>query len=206
MKDYSYTLHDTAGGETVTIPIPENYHDVAVLIQSDNYRKCGRIEPIWKILLKTFRYPTVAAAFWMRVAALEKGWLHGLAKEMQNHYRLKYGMSLTCTRVGYGLCLSHEYFRVTGFAIIGNNVNLSHFMTIGSNTDHGARIGNNVYIGPSVNIMEEVHIGSNTIVGAGSVVPKDLMADSTYAGNPARLLGPNRHPEFIRNPWPLPQQ
>lgn len=206
MKFQSYTLNEKAGGETVTIPVAESYKDVAELIKSDNYRKSGRIEPIWKIFLKTFRYPTVAAAFWMRVASLKKGWLCGIAKEMQNHYRLKYGMSLTTTNVGYGLCLSHEYFRVTGYAFIGNNVNLSHFMTIGSNTGFGAKIGNNVYIGPSVNIMEEVHIGSNTIVGAGSVVPKHLKANTTYVGNPARELGPNKHPEFIRNPWPLPKE
>lgn len=206
MKFISFQLHEIAGGETIIIPTPESYKDVATLIKSDNFRKSGRVEPIWKIFLKTYKYPTLAAVFWMRVSSYKQGWLRRLSLEIQDHYRLKYGLSLTTTHVGYGLCLSHEYFRVTEHAMIGNNVNLSHFMTIGSNTGKGARIGNNVYIGPSVNIMEEVHIGSNTIIGAGSVVPKDIEADSTYVGNPAKKIGPNKHPEFIKNPWPLPTE
>lgn len=201
MKQESFKLNKTAGEEIITIPIPESYKDVALLIKSDNYRKTGKIEPIWKIFLKTFRYPTLAATFWMRVRAYSAGFLKSFATYMQNHYRLKYGISLTTTKVGYGLNISHEYLRVSEHAFIGNNVNLSHFMTIGSNTGVAAHIGNNVYIGPNVCIMEEVHIGSNTIIGAGSIVPKDLQNNSTYVGNPAKRIGENKHPEFIKNPW-----
>ena len=101
------------------------------------------------------------------------------------------------------LYIGHPHLQISDNAVIGNNVNLSQFTSIGTNTKHGAIIGNNVYIGPSVCIVEGVNIGSNTTIGAGTIVVKDLQPNSTYVGNPARRVGENKHPEFIRNPWPI---
>lgn len=49
-------------------------------------------------------------------------------------------------------------------------------------------IGNNVWIGTRVIILPGVTIGDNAVVGAGSVVTKDVPARGVVAGNPARLL------------------
>lgn len=43
-------------------------------------------------------------------------------------------------------------------------------------------------IGSGATILSKVVIGENAIVGAGSVVTKDVPADTIVAGNPARLL------------------
>jgi acetyltransferase-like isoleucine patch superfamily enzyme len=43
-------------------------------------------------------------------------------------------------------------------------------------------------IGSGSTILSNVRIGENAIVGAGSVVTKDVPANSIVAGNPARLL------------------
>lgn len=43
-------------------------------------------------------------------------------------------------------------------------------------------------IGSGTTILSKVVIGENAIVGAGSVVTKDVPADAIVAGNPARLL------------------
>ncbi len=43
-------------------------------------------------------------------------------------------------------------------------------------------------IGSSVTILCGLTIGENAIVGAGSVVTKDVPANSVVAGNPARVL------------------
>ncbi|WP_429140932.1 acyltransferase [Aeromonas veronii] len=49
-------------------------------------------------------------------------------------------------------------------------------------------IGNNVYIGTGVTILPGVSIGDNVIVGAASVVTKDLEPNSVYAGIPAKKI------------------
>lgn len=49
-------------------------------------------------------------------------------------------------------------------------------------------IGNNVWIGGNVVIMPGVTIGDNCVIGAGSVVTKDVSAWSVAAGNPARVI------------------
>ncbi len=43
-------------------------------------------------------------------------------------------------------------------------------------------------IGSGATILPDVTIGENAIVGAGSVVTRDVPADSIVAGNPARFL------------------
>ena len=48
-------------------------------------------------------------------------------------------------------------------------------------------IGNNVSIGSNSTILP-VDICDNAIIGAGSVVVKDITIPGTYAGNPAKLI------------------
>ncbi|WP_338216171.1 sugar O-acetyltransferase [Lacticaseibacillus salsurivasis] len=49
-------------------------------------------------------------------------------------------------------------------------------------------IGNNVWLGGDVTVLPGVTIGDNTIVGAGSVVTKDLPDAVIAVGNPAHVL------------------
>lgn len=50
------------------------------------------------------------------------------------------------------------------------------------------RIGENCWLGAGVIVLPGVTIGDNTIVGAGSVVTKDLPADVIAVGNPCRVM------------------
>ena len=58
-----------------------------------------------------------------------------------------------------------------------------------------------MYIGPNVCIIGGVTIGNNVTIGAGSIVTKDIPDGATVAGNPAKTINFNQHPEFIQNPW-----
>ena len=49
-------------------------------------------------------------------------------------------------------------------------------------------IGDNVWIGGIVSIMGGVTIGENSIIGAGSVVTRDIPANVIAVGNPCRVL------------------
>jgi maltose O-acetyltransferase len=49
-------------------------------------------------------------------------------------------------------------------------------------------LADNVWLGGGVILCPGVSIGENTVVGAGSVVTKDLPADVLAVGNPARVI------------------
>jgi len=51
-------------------------------------------------------------------------------------------------------------------------------------------IGDNVWLGGGVIVLPGVTIGYDTVVGAGSVVTKDLPAGVVAVGNPARVIRP----------------
>jgi acetyltransferase-like isoleucine patch superfamily enzyme len=52
----------------------------------------------------------------------------------------------------------------------------------------GITIGDNVWIGCGVTVLPGCEIGSNAVVGAGSIVTKNVPAGTIWAGNPARQM------------------
>lgn len=50
------------------------------------------------------------------------------------------------------------------------------------------KIGNDVFIGAKCIILKGVEIGDRSIIGAGSVVTKNIPNDEIWAGNPARFI------------------
>jgi len=52
-------------------------------------------------------------------------------------------------------------------------------------------IGDDVWVGGGAIICPGVSIGSRTVIGAGSVVTRDLPDDVIAAGNPCRVIRPN---------------
>ena len=49
------------------------------------------------------------------------------------------------------------------------------------------RIGRNVWIGGGAIILPGISVGDDAVIGAGSVVTRDVAAGATVLGNPARL-------------------
>lgn len=83
----------------------------------------------------------------------------------------------------------------------GNNVQIGPncgFYTSGHPLDKDLRrkvefakpitIGNDVWIGGNVCVMPGVTIGDNTVIGAGSVVTKDIPSNVVAVGNPCRVI------------------
>ena len=50
--------------------------------------------------------------------------------------------------------------------------------------------GDNVWVGGNSVICPGVHIGGNVVIGAGSVVTKDIPDWSIAAGNPCKVIRP----------------
>lgn len=76
---------------------------------------------------------------------------------------------------------------------MGNDVTIYQQVTIGSHGKKGCDrgypiIGNKVRIYAGAKILGAIKIGDNVIIGANSVVLKDVPANTTVAGVPARII------------------
>ena len=63
-------------------------------------------------------------------------------------------------------------------------------------------IGRNCWLGAGVIVMPGVTIGDNTVIGAGSVVTKDIPANVVAVGNPCRVMreiGEHDREYYFRN-------
>lgn len=49
-------------------------------------------------------------------------------------------------------------------------------------------VGNNVWIGANVTVLPGITIGDNTVIGAGSVVTKDIPSNVVACGNPCKVI------------------
>jgi len=50
------------------------------------------------------------------------------------------------------------------------------------------KVGNNVWIGGNVVVLPGVTIGDNVVIGAGSIVNKDIPANVVAVGNPCKVI------------------
>ena len=56
------------------------------------------------------------------------------------------------------------------------------------NSSGAVTIGNNIYFGTNVTILKGVTIGDNCIIGAGSIVTKDIPSNSVATGIPCKVI------------------
>ncbi len=90
----------------------------------------------------------------------------------------------------------------SGKMIIGNDCLIGpnvQFLSVSHDVDPQARlekhnyvddiiVGNNVWLGGGVIILAGVTVGDNAVIGAGSVVTKNVDECAFYAGNPAKKV------------------
>ena len=59
------------------------------------------------------------------------------------------------------------------------------------------KVGNNVWIGGNVTVLPGVSIGDNVVIGAGSVVNKDIPSNCVAVGNPCNVIKKRFDDELI---------
>jgi serine O-acetyltransferase len=96
-------------------------------------------------------------------------------------------------RIGKGVFIDHGMGVVIGeTAVVGNNCLLYQGVTLGgTGKAHGQRhptLAENVVVGAGAKVLGAIKVGANTRIGAGSVVLRDVEADSTVVGIPGRVI------------------
>ena len=94
-------------------------------------------------------------------------------------------------------------FDLMGKISIGNKVTISHRAVLNTHTNAGKspianktlintsgeiKINDGAYLGSNVTVLESVDIGSNTIIGAKSLVNKDISDGFTAFGVPCKMI------------------
>ena len=141
-----------------------------------------------------------AVLFLFRVASRAKGQPAAIAIFPRAIYQffVEYFLGVELpwdTRVGPGLQLHHGTGLVVNHStVIGRNCTLRHCTTIGNKQradgsfSDSPVIGNDVDIGSNSVILGAIRIGDGAVIGAGSVVVKDVPAGCVVAGNPAKII------------------
>jgi serine O-acetyltransferase len=102
---------------------------------------------------------------------------------------LQTGISIPPGVFGPGLAVAHHgSVVVNSKARVGSDCRIHSGTNIGSTPAGVPTIGDNVYIGPGAVIFGPITIGSNSVIGANSVVNRDVPPGVTVGGTPARVI------------------
>jgi GDP-perosamine N-acetyltransferase len=98
------------------------------------------------------------------------------------------------TIVTSNVCIG-KFFHLSRYSYVSHDCNIGDYVTFGPGVQCNGRvqIGDHVYVGAGAIIREgslerPLMIGANSIIGMGAVVTKDVPANTTVIGNPARQL------------------
>ena len=83
-----------------------------------------------------------------------------------------------------------DYSVINMNTTIGHDTRIGNFVTISPETitGGGSEIGNFTFIGMNTTVLPYIKINKECIIGAGSVVTKDINVHGYYVGNPAKKI------------------
>ncbi len=102
-------------------------------------------------------------------------------------------------RIGRGVFIDHGSGVVIGeTSEVGDGCTIYQGVTLGGTSlSHGKRhptLGRNVVVGVNSSVLGAIVLGDNAKVGGGSVVVKDVPANATVVGVPARVVAQDGKP------------
>ena len=140
-------------------------------------------------------YPSIHAIILYRIAhVLYNHKIYFISRALSQLARFFTGIEIhPGAKIGRGLFIDHGMGVVIGETTeIGDNVTLYQGVTLGgTGKDTGKRhptLESDVVVGAGAKILGPIRIGNGSKVGANAVVLKDLLANATAVGIPARMI------------------
>ncbi len=171
-----------------------NWREFTFLVWSDldRYHENPNIGQFLRELLigQGFRY-----SFWFRLNQYfdtKPLWwspLRLFGRLMLHHYSYKFGIDVSLfAEIGPGFKIEHHgTIVVNGQARIGMRCTLCQGVTLGEY--RGApTLGDCVFVGPGAKVIGGLRIGDNAIIGANSVVTKDVPENAVVVGVPGKVI------------------
>lgn len=128
----------------------------------------------------------------------------GSQLNVRGNFDIFYGGDIICfpggiLEIGSGFCNSNLILRCTQKIIIGEEVAISHNVTIMDSDAHEimgsahpktqpVNIGDHVWIASGAKILKGVTIGKGSVIAAGAVVIRDVPQNCVVAGIPAKIV------------------
>ena len=140
-------------------------------------------------------YPGLHAMFFHKFAHFFYRFQLPLLPRLTSHFsRWLTGIEIhPGAKIGKRVFIDHGKGVVIGeTAVVGNDVVIYQGVTLGGTSTKKVKrhptLGNNIVVGCGAKILGNVTIGDNCQIGANSVVIKDVVANSTVVGIPARIV------------------
>lgn len=152
-------------------------------IKADSAGRLGRISGTLKVKNKGELVVGRNASFYARQIPSSISVAKGASLRIGDNAFFNYGLDIGCTKA----------IRIGDDTIVGPMVNIidTNFHPVDEDDRSAGKaivIGNNVWIGRGAIILPGVTIGDNAVIAAGSVVTKDVPADSLAGGTPAKVI------------------
>jgi serine O-acetyltransferase len=185
--------------------------ELSSLLKADLYRYAAKSD-LHAFLTHMMFSPGFICTFWIRTTGyaktgrIRKLLLYPVAKTVLLWTRYKYHIAIPeYTVIGPGLLIEHfGAIYVNGDAIIGRNVTLTPGNMLGQANRGPLRgspiLGDRVYMGAGAKVVGRVRVGDGAVIGANSVVTKDVPARGVVVGMPGKVISLAGSDEYTINP------
>jgi serine acetyltransferase len=148
--------------------------------------------------LESMLFPSFSLVFWCRayssLYSSKNKFLRKIGYLLYLRTSRKYSCDIhPCANIGVPFKIGHAFNIVIGADVkIGSGCYIFNGVTLGNKNvgfdNFMPVIGNRVIIGTGAKVLGSINIGDDSIVGANSLVTKNVPANEVWAGMPARFI------------------